>query len=76
MNQHLQNRYSNYYLDTMPLFLGENDISFDLYNINFNKIAKLVQDTPQAVLGITVQVNIPYEVYFKGMPSQDITFKF
>ncbi|WP_101519272.1 hypothetical protein [Spiroplasma melliferum] len=71
LNQHLQDRYSNYYVDTMPLFLGENDISFDLYNINFDKIAKLLADTPQAVLGITVQVNIPYEVRFKGIPSQD-----
>ncbi len=71
MNQHLQNRYSNYYVDTMPLFLGENDISFDLYNINFDKIAKLLADTPQAVLGITVQVNIAYEVRFKGIPSRD-----
>ncbi|QCO23944.1 hypothetical protein [Spiroplasma melliferum] len=67
LNQHLRDRYSNYYVDTMPLFLGENNISFDLYNINFDKIAKLVQDTPQAVLGITVQVNIPYEVRFKEL---------
>ncbi|KAI92628.1 hypothetical protein [Spiroplasma melliferum] len=71
LNQHLRDRYSNYYVDTMPLFLGENDISFDLYNINFDKIAKLLADTPQAVLGITVQVNIPYEVRFKGISSQD-----
>nr|CAK99727.1 hypothetical lipoprotein transmembrane [Spiroplasma citri] len=71
LNQHLQNRYSNYYVDTMPLFLGENDISFNLYNINFDKIAKLLADTAQAVLGITVQVNIAYEVRFKGLPTED-----
>ncbi|WP_233485713.1 hypothetical protein [Spiroplasma sp. ChiS] len=71
LNQHLQNRYSNYYVDTMPLFLGENDISFNLYNINFDKIAKLLADTPQAVLGITLQVNIAYEVRFKGLPTED-----
>ncbi|QCO24016.1 hypothetical protein SRED_002496 [Spiroplasma melliferum] len=44
LNQHLQDRYSNYYVDTMPLFLGENDISFDLYSINFDKIAKLFRN--------------------------------
>ncbi|APE75571.1 hypothetical protein [Spiroplasma citri] len=71
LNKHLQNRYSNYYVDTMPLFLGENDISFNLYNINFDKIAKLLADTAQAVLGITVQVNIAYEVRFKGLPTED-----
>nr|WP_233485653.1 hypothetical protein [Spiroplasma sp. ChiS] len=54
LNQDLQDRYSNYYVDTMPLFLGENDISFTLYNINFENIAKLLEDTPQAVLGIRV----------------------
>ncbi|ELL44555.1 hypothetical protein [Spiroplasma melliferum] len=66
-NQQLANKYSNYYVNTMPLFLGENDISFDLYNINFENIAKLLADTPQAVLGITVQVNITYEVRFKEL---------
>nr|CAK99417.1 hypothetical protein n-terminal and c-terminal truncated [Spiroplasma citri] len=72
MNQDLQDRYSNYYVDTMSLFLGENDISFTLYNINFENIAKLLEDTPQAVLGIRVQVNIAYEVRFKELsPVQD-----
>ncbi|WP_101519212.1 hypothetical protein [Spiroplasma melliferum] len=72
LNQDLQDRYSNYYVDTMPLFLGENDISFTLYNINFENIAKLLEDTPQAVLGIRVQVNIAYEVRFKELsPVQD-----
>ncbi|WP_253723452.1 hypothetical protein [Spiroplasma citri] len=55
----------------MPLLLGENDISFDLHNINFDKIAKLLEDTPHAVLGITVQVNTPYEVRFKGLSVLD-----
>ncbi|WP_342255519.1 hypothetical protein [Spiroplasma endosymbiont of Poecilobothrus nobilitatus] len=70
-NQDLRDRYSNYYVDTMPLFLAEDDISFTLYNINFDNIAKLLQDTPQAVLGITVQVNLVYEVRFKGLQARD-----
>ncbi len=71
LNQSLRNRYSNYYVDTMPLLLAENDISFTLYNINFDNIRRLLKDTPQEVLGITVQVNIGYEVRFKGLPARN-----
>ncbi|GAA6238339.1 MAG: hypothetical protein SPLM_04600 [Spiroplasma phoeniceum] len=71
LNQSLRDRYSNYYVDTMPLLLADNDISFTLYNINFVNIAKLLKDTSEAVLGVTVQVNIPYEVRFKGMQARD-----
>ncbi|WP_400248595.1 hypothetical protein [Spiroplasma sp. ald] len=71
MNQSLRYRYSNYYVDTMPLFLDEDNILFTLYNINFDNIGRLLKDTPQEVLGITVQVNIDYEVRFKGLPARD-----
>ncbi|RUO86707.1 hypothetical protein D9R21_01500 [Spiroplasma endosymbiont of Megaselia nigra] len=71
LNQSLLDRYSNYYVDTMPLLLADNDISFTLYNINFVNIAKLLKGTSEAVLGVTVQVNIPYEVRFKEMQARD-----
>ncbi|MFW4370829.1 MAG: hypothetical protein EHV01_002700 [Spiroplasma sp. hy2] len=71
LNQSLRYRYSNYYVDTMPLFLDEDNILFTLYNINFDNIGRLLKDTPQEVLGITVQVNIDYEVRFKGLPARD-----
>ncbi|GAA6238031.1 MAG: hypothetical protein SPLM_01540 [Spiroplasma phoeniceum] len=71
LNQSLRDRYSNYYVDTMPLFLDEDNILFTLYNINFDNIWRLLKDTPQEVLGITVQVNIDYEVRFKGLPARD-----
>ncbi|WP_186823459.1 hypothetical protein [Spiroplasma phoeniceum] len=47
MNQSLRDRYSNYYVDTMPLFLNEDNILFTLYNINFDNIRRLLKDTPQ-----------------------------
>ncbi len=65
LNQSLRDRYSNYYVDTMTLLLAEDYISFTLHNINFNNLARLVKDTPQHVLGITVRVNIDYEIKFK-----------
>ncbi|WP_196234378.1 hypothetical protein [Spiroplasma endosymbiont of Megaselia nigra] len=71
LNQSLRDLYSNYYVDTMPLFLDEDNILFTLYNINFDNTGRLLKDTPQEVLGITVQVNIDYEVRFKGLPARD-----
>ncbi|WP_342256533.1 hypothetical protein [Spiroplasma endosymbiont of Poecilobothrus nobilitatus] len=71
LNQSLRDRYSNYYVDTIPLFLMEDDISFTLYNINFYNIAKLLEVTSEVVLGITVRVDIYYEVRFKGLQARD-----
>ncbi|MFU0252336.1 hypothetical protein [Spiroplasma sp. Moj] len=71
LNHSLRDRYSNYYVDTMPLLLADNNISFTLYNINFVNIAKLLKGTSEAVLGVTVQVNIDYEVRFKGMQARN-----
>jgi len=71
LNQSLRDRYSNYYVDAMPLLLAEDDISFTLYNINFGNIAKLLEGTPQEVLGITVGVNLGYEIRFKGLQARD-----
>lgn len=67
LNQDLRYYYSNYYVYTMPLLLPGGDILFTLYNINFNNITNLLKDAPQEVLGITVRINIAYEVRFKGM---------
>jgi len=44
LNQSLQNRYSNYYVDTMPLLLKEHDILFTLYNVKFDNLAKLFKN--------------------------------
>ncbi|AXF96489.1 hypothetical protein [Spiroplasma phoeniceum] len=69
LNQSLRDRYSNYYVDTMPL-LADNDISFTLYHINFDNIVDLLEAISQAILGITVRVNIAYEVKFKGLQAR------
>ncbi|KAI92676.1 hypothetical protein [Spiroplasma melliferum] len=73
LNQSLLERYSNYYFDSMPLLLAKNNISFTLYNINFDKIAKLVEDTPQEIMGIRMNLKIAYEIRFKKLPSSDVT---
>ncbi len=72
LNQDLRDRYSNYYVDTMPLLLDDNNISFRLYHINFDKITRLIKSTPQAILGITLKVTIPYKVRFKELYNDDI----
>ncbi|AXF96412.1 hypothetical protein [Spiroplasma phoeniceum] len=73
LNQMLRNKYSNYYGDTMPLLLlDDNNILFRLYDINFDKITKLIKRTPQAILGIMLKVTIPYEVKFKKLYNNGI----
>ncbi|WP_348736085.1 hypothetical protein [Spiroplasma endosymbiont of Ammophila pubescens] len=71
LNQSLRDRYSNYYVDTMLLFLNEDNILFTLYNINFDSIVRLLKDIPQEALEIRVEVNIGYEVRFKGLQARD-----
>ncbi len=56
----------------MLLLLSEGDISFTFYNINFDNIERLLKNTLQAVLKITVQFNIGYEAIFKGLQSRNI----
>ncbi|WP_425379454.1 lipoprotein [Spiroplasma endosymbiont of Stenodema calcarata] len=45
LNYEIKNEYSNYYINTMPLSLDSNDISFTLQNINFDNLALILSKT-------------------------------
>ncbi|WP_425380576.1 hypothetical protein [Spiroplasma endosymbiont of Stenodema calcarata] len=72
INREIKDEYSNYYHNTMPLSLEPNDISFTLHHINFDKLTKLLKvDDKTDNMGITINVNISYQVKFKSLEQRD-----
>ncbi|AOX43970.1 hypothetical protein S100390_v1c06330 [Spiroplasma sp. NBRC 100390] len=71
LNREIANEYSNYYLNTTPLSIEPNDISFTLQYINFDNLAKLITVDNNSIMGITINFNIKYQVKFKDFEQPD-----
>ncbi|WP_424525803.1 hypothetical protein [Spiroplasma endosymbiont of Glossina fuscipes fuscipes] len=71
LNRAINNEYSNFYLNTLPLSMESNDIYFILEHINFDNLAKLIIVDSNSIMGITINFNIKYQVKFKDFEQPD-----
>ncbi len=74
VNNTLQNEYSNYYYNSLPILIEDYDANVDLWKIFIDKLISNLNVNMNSFFGIRVDLKLPYKINFKNHPSTDILF--
>lgn len=74
VNNTLQNEYSNYYFDSLPILIQDSDANVDLWKIFVDKLISNSNVSMNSFSAIRVDLKLPYKINFKNYSFPDILF--
>lgn len=74
VNNNLQNEYSNYYFNSLPILNEDSDANVDLWKIFIDKLISNSNVNMNSFSAIRVDLKLPYKINFKNYSFSDILF--
>lgn len=74
VNNILQNEYSNYFIDSLPILIQDSDADVDLWKIFIDKLISESNVEMNSFSAIRVDLRLPYKINFKKYSLTDNVF--